>query len=193
MPQINLLPWREELRSRRKKEFAVTAGIAVLATLGIVGLVHLQYDHWIEHQNDRNRYLESEISKLNKAIQQIKDLDEEKQRLLARMEIIQQLQDSRPEIVHVMDELVTTIPDGVFFNKITQKGRTLTLNGMAQSNARVSSLMRNLEASDWFENPELVEIKANRGRDEFLRLSAFSLRISQAKQTQNEDTEGGSS
>jgi len=180
MPHINLLPWREELRARRQKEFGVLAGVAVLLMGVIVGGVHLQYNNWIDFQKKRNDFLESEIKKLDKKIEEIQRLDEQKQNLIARMEIIQQLQSSRPEIVHVFDELVQTLPEGVYFQKITQQGREFTIQGIAQSNARVSSLMRELDGSDWLEDPGLLEIKADdKAGGEQFRLSSFGLKIKQ--------------
>ena len=189
MPHLNLLPWREELRKRRQKEFAVIAGAAVLSMLGIVFLVHLQFNSMISYQKARNQFLEHQIVQLDKKIKEIKGLEEQKQRLLARMEIIQELQASRPEVVHLFDELVKTLPDGVYFTKVTQTGRKLAIEGVAQSNARVSSLMRQLDSSPWLENPILVHIKADSksGEGELQRLAAFSLRISQAKQKDNKE------
>jgi type IV pilus assembly protein PilN len=181
MAHINLLPWREELRKRRQKEFAVVAGVAVLLMLGIVLGVHLQFNSMIEHQENRNGFLKKEISKLDQKIKAIKGLEAERRRLLARMNIIQELQASRPEVVHLFDELVTTLPEGVFFTKAEQKGRNITIHGLAQSNARVSSLMRNMDKSQWLKDPRLVEIKAQpKGKaQDALRLSEFRLRIKQ--------------
>lgn len=180
MPHINLLPWREELRRRRQKEFGVRVVMAVIAMAGIVALVHVRYSNKIEFQNHRNEFLQSEIKKLDEKIAEIKQLDEEKERLIARMEIIQELQASRPEVVHLFDELVATLPEGVYYQKMAQRDRTLTLQGVAQSNARVSSLMRNLADSEWLESPTLIEIKAEKkGGPQDLRLSSFRLDVRQ--------------
>ena len=160
MPHINLLPWREELRKRRQQEFGVIAGGAVGAMALIVLLVHLQYNAWIAYQEERNEFLNQQIAALDKKIKEIKGLEEEKQRLLARMEIIQKLQSSRPEIVHVFDELVRTLPEGVYYSAVSQKGDRLDLRGVAQSNARVSSLMRNIDKSSWLAQPNLKSIVA---------------------------------
>jgi len=190
MPHINLLPWREELRRQRQKEFGLRVVLAVIAMLGVVALVHVQYNRMIEFQEERNAYLEEEIAKLDKKIEEIQDLDRERERLLARMRIIQELQASRPEIVHLFDELVATLPDGVYYKKIAQQGRSLTLEGIAQSNARVSSLMRNLDGSDWLADPNLIEIKAEQKEGpEELRLSSFALQVKQenARATSEED------
>ncbi len=191
MPQINLLPWRDELRKRREKEFIVTAVIAALMMGGVVLGVHLHYESRIAYQNQRNTFIETEISALDKKIKEIENLKKERDRLIARTKVIQDLQAGRPEIVHVFDELVTTLPDGVYYTKVAQKGRGLNLHGVAQSNARVSSLMRSLSTSTWFENPSLVEITANLQKDRAVRLSKFKLNVSQAtKKKQDENTEG---
>lgn len=180
MPHINLLPWREELRKRRQKEFGVLGFATVVVALGIVALVHMQFNDEIEFQHQRNHYLQEQIAMLDRKIKQIKDLDEQRHRLIARMEIIQQLQASRPRIVHLFDTLVQTLPDGVYYRKIVQRGNLLTLQGAAQSNARVSSLMRNLDASQWLTKPNLLEIKAEKNKAAGkMRLSAFNLQVQQ--------------
>ncbi len=187
MPQINLLPWREEIRQRRNKEFGVTAGIGVLVMAAVIAVVHLHFKSRIMHQNDRNGFLEANIATLDKRIKEIQRLDDEKERLLARMQIIQRLQSSRPEVVHLFDELVQTLPEGVYFTKIEQKGRVLSINGVAQSNARVSTLMRQLDASDWLEKPVLVQITAEARQvsdgGQPVRVSNFALRVSQEDPT----------
>lgn len=196
MPRINLLPWREELRKQRNKEFGVTAVVVALLMGAIVGVVHFYYVQEIEFQQRRNALLASETAKLDKKIKEIKNIEGEKARLLARMQIIQQLQTSRPEIVHLLDEFVTTLPEGVYYTSVQQKGRALSMQGVAQSNARVSSLMRQLDASDYLENPVLVQITATTGKrkgaTEDLRLSNFRLNISQQtkKKASQEEAEG---
>ena len=196
MPKINLLPWREELRKRRNKDFGVTAFIVAALMVGVAYGVHWHFQQRIDFQKERNTFLEMQIASLNKKIKEIEDLDREKARLLARMRIIQQLQSSRPEIVHVVDSIVTSLPDGVFYTKIEQKGRAITMTGIAQSNARVSSLMRQLESSEWFENPNLVEIKAipqpgpNQVATEEIKLSNFNLKVTQSTKKKVEDADG---
>ena len=191
MAHINLLPWRDELRKRREKEFIITAVIAALLMGGVVLGVHLHYESRIAYQNQRNTFIETEIAALDKQIKEIENLKKERDRLIARTKVIQNLQAGRPEIVHVFDELVTTLPDGVYYTKVVQKGRSLNLEGVAQSNARVSSLMRSLDASTWFENPSLVEIKADPQKDTSLRFSTFNLNISQlTKKKEGEEQEG---
>jgi type IV pilus assembly protein PilN len=191
MPHINLLPWRDELRKRREKEFIVTAVIAALMMGGVVLGVHLHYESRIAYQDQRNTFIETEISALDKKIKEIENLKRKRDSLIARTKVIQDLQAGRPEIVHVFDELVTTLPDGVYYTKVTQKGRRLNLHGVAQSNARVSSLMRSLNTSTWFENPSLVEITADLQKERSVRLSKFNLNVSQAKKKKpDEDQEG---
>jgi type IV pilus assembly protein PilN len=182
MPQINLLPWRDEQRKRRQKEFIVSAVIAALMMGGVVLAVHLHYESRIAYQEQRNGFIETEIAALDKKITEIEDLKKERDRLIARTQVIQNLQSGRPEIVHVFDELVTTLPDGVYYTKVTQKGRGLNLQGVAQSNARVASLMRSLDTSTWFENPSLVEIKddSQTQKESSVRLSSFILNVNQA-------------
>jgi len=197
MPRINLLPWREELRNQRNKDFGV-ASVVVAVLMGcIIGVVHFYYVQEIGFQQRRNAFLESETAKLDKKIKEIRDLEGEKARLLARMQIIQQLQSSRPEIVHLLDEFVTTLPEGVYYTNVQQKGRMLSMQGVAQSNARVSSLMRQLEASDYLENPALVQITAatgkRKGASEELRLSNFRLNVSQQQQKKASKEEAGES
>jgi type IV pilus assembly protein PilN len=194
MPRINLLPWREELRKQRNKDFGVTAVVVALLMGAIVGVVHFYYVQEIEFQQRRNALLASETAKLDKKIKDIKNIEGEKARLLARMQIIQQLQTSRPEIVHLLDEFVTTLPEGVYYTSVQQKGRALSMQGVAQSNARVSSLMRQLDASDYLENPTLVQITAGvgkrKGATEDLRLSNFRLNINQQKKKTASQEEG---
>jgi type IV pilus assembly protein PilN len=194
---INLLPWREELRRRRQKDFLTFVIVAVVGMLGVVGVVHWEINNRVEFQQTRNDYLKEQIAVLDTKIKEIKDLEKEKQDLLARMEIIEALQTSRPEIVHLMDELVKTLPEGVYYTEVKQIGRNLDLKGVAQSNARVSSLMRNVDKSDWLERPNLVEIRKLPpvGTDPS-RFSAFSLQIQQKKQKvpgQESEEKGSSS
>lgn len=192
MPHINLLPWRDELRKRREKEFIITGVIAALMMGGVVLGVHLYYESRIAYQNQRNSFIEAEISALDKKIKEIDNLKKERDSLIARTKVIQDLQAGRPEIVHVFDELVTTLPDGVYYTKVAQKGRALNLHGVAQSNARVSSLMRSLNTSTWFENPSLVEITADLHKDTSVRLSKFNLNVSQAKKKKQDEGQEGS-
>lgn len=190
MPRINLLPWRAELRKQRQREFATLAGLSVLAAAGVVALAHFQVERWIESQNARNAFLDQEIALLDKKIQEIKDLEREKENLLARMRIVEQLQTSRPEVVHLFTELVQTLPEGTYLTGVAQRERTVTLDGIAQSNARVSSLMRNIDASPWLGVPDLKRIQAiapknNAGQ----RLSQFQMSVGQTNPNLSEATD----
>jgi len=193
MPQINLLPWRDEQRKRREKDFIITAVMAALLMGGVVLGVHLHYESRIAYQNERNKYVQSEIAELDEKIKEIENLKKERDRLIARTNVIQNLQAGRPEIVHVFDELVTTLPEGVYYTKVAQKGRALNLQGVAQSNARVSSLMRSLNTSTYFTNPSLVEIKGDTAKQDLAaRHPTFILNISQAAPKKKDEEQAGS-
>jgi len=193
MPHINLLPWRTELRKRRNKEFGILAVVVAAVMAAVVGGVDWHFQQRIDFQNERNAFLTTQIESLNKKITEIQELDREKERLLARMRIIQQLQSSRPEIVRVVDAIIETLPEGVFYTAITQKGFAINLLGIAQSNARVSSLMRELESSDLFENPNLVEITASSDPSisSGSKLSRFNLNVTQSQQKKAGDEKNG--
>ncbi len=155
MPRINLLPWREAERKRKRQEFYLSLG-AALATAGLITLLgYWQMSSSIQHQRDRNDYLTREIAALDKQIEEINGLDAQKRRLLARMEIIETLQRSRPEIVHVFDEVVRLLPEGVYLTYLKQSGTRFEIRGVAQSSTRVSSFMRNIDASQWLSEPTL--------------------------------------
>jgi type IV pilus assembly protein PilN len=155
MPRINLVPWREAERKRRRQEFGVGA-VGALVFAGLIAFViNWQMQSAIDHQNNRNAYLNGEIAVLDKQIIEILDLEQQKQRLIARMQVIEQLERSRPEIVHVFDQLVRTIPDGIHLTEIKQADRRIELKGLAQSSTRVASYMRNLDSSEWLGDPAL--------------------------------------
>jgi type IV pilus assembly protein PilN len=181
MARINLLPWRDIARKRRQKEFGLMLVSGLVFAVLVSLYVHLHIANMIDHQKQRNALLESEISLLNKKIKEIQNLEKTKANLIARMEIIQQLQESRPEIVHLMDELVNTLPEGVFLTKVSQNGRSIQLDGRAQSNARVSSYMRNIDASAWLGNANLKIIQQGGNRKESSTLSQFNLTAKQIK------------
>lgn len=160
MARINLLPWREQLREERKQRFLV----AMVAFIGLgAGLVFLaaQYlNAQIENQMARNEFVRKEIAVLDARIKEISELKTKKEQLLERMKIIQDLQGNRPVIGRVFDQLVRTLPDGVYFSSVKMAGKSITIAGAAESNNRVSNLMRNLDASEWLEAPNLSEVKA---------------------------------
>jgi len=160
MARINLLPWRAERRKSRQKEFAGMLGLSALAGVLLSFLIVSYYNGRIGGQNERNQFLRSEITKVDGQIKEIELLDEKKSKLLARKEVIEQLQSNRSQMVHLFDSLVRTIPDGVTLTAIKQEGDILTLSGRSQSNARVSTYMRNLESSGWMTNPDLNIIEA---------------------------------
>jgi len=160
MAKINLLPWRAELRKERQKEFAVMMGISAVLAVAIWGMVHFYHVQLIDIQKSHNKYLEDQIALLDQKIKEIQQLETEKQRLLNKMRAIEQLQANRPLIVRFFDEIVAVLPEGMSLNKLEQKGDAITVNGVAQSNARVSTFMRNIENSQWLKNPKLNVIQA---------------------------------
>ena len=176
MPRINLLPWREAQRKERKLAFLVALGVAVLAAMVSTFAVYLMYDSMIAGQQRRNQMLRAQIKMLDKQIEEINNLESEKQRFIARMDVIEKLQRSRPGIVHVFDEIVKTLPDGVYLTGVQQvaggAGKRLKFDGIAQSSTRVSSFMRNIDASEWLRNPELEVVQTSKGPGSQFTLTA---------------------
>ncbi|MBM4195847.1 MAG: PilN domain-containing protein [Gammaproteobacteria bacterium] len=168
MPRINLLPHRAEGRARRRNQFFMGLGGSLVGALVTVGIATWIMSAMVDNQNDRNEILKTEIEMLDKRITEIIDLEAKKESLLMRMEIIDKLQRSRPEIVHVFDQLVRTLPDGVNLTSIKQNGTQLQIKGAAESNTRVSAFMRNIDKSDWLKDPDLevVQVKTIKGRAE---------------------------
>jgi len=177
MAHINLLPWREELARQKKQEFAFSAGGSVIVAALVVLLVHFHVDGLIANQNQRNAFLSSESQVLNDRIGRIQQLEAMKDNLLARMNVIQELQSSRPESVHLLDELVRTLPEGVYLKAFDQRGKDMSMVGVAQSNARVSDYMRNIDSSEWFTGPRLDLIKTTEVNRR--RIANFTLRGNQ--------------
>lgn len=160
MARINLLPWREELREERKKRF-LTALVGVLVvSVSILFLIDRYVSNAIEHQMARNAFLQTQIAQLDIRIKEISDLKARRKQLLERMKIIQDLQGNRPVTGRVFDQLARTLPDGVYYSQVKMTNKLIAINGAAESNNRVSDLMRNLEASDWLEAPSLTEVRA---------------------------------
>jgi type IV pilus assembly protein PilN len=174
--RVNLLPHRDERRKRGRQHFAVLAGLTAVLGLVIVGAGYLYVAGLISTQQERNAFLKSEIAKLDKEIAEIKKLKDEIAALLARKQIIETLQADRAQTVHLLDQLVRQMPEGVYLRSVKQRGLSVTLQGYAQSNARVSTLMRNIESSPWLANPKLIEIKANNVNKK--RLSEFNMTLS---------------
>lgn len=160
MARINLLPWRAERRKQRQREFYAMLGMAAIGGLLLSLVIWFYYDRQVSGQMDRNAYLEAEIEKVKEQNKEIDRLDAQKERLLARKKVIEELQAKRSQMVHLFDALVRTIPDGLVLTALKQEGDVLTLEGRTQSNARVSAYMRNLETSGWMTNPELSIIEA---------------------------------
>ena len=160
MVRINLLPHREQKRQARQRQFvSLIVGLAVLG-LAVVGLGHVVIAQRIDNQNGRNALLKGEIAKLDEQIKEIDRLRDQTQALLARKQVVETLQANRTEAVHLLDQLVRQLPDGIYLKSVKQSGTRVTLAGYAQSNARVSTLMRNIESSPWLGQPELVEIRS---------------------------------
>jgi type IV pilus assembly protein PilN len=176
MIRINLLPHREIKRKRQQKEFFIMLGAVLGLGAGAWFAVHSYLSGQLEEQNGRNSYLESEIAVLEKQIDEIKKLKEQTEALLQRKKVVESLQANRAETVYLLDQLVRQLPDGVYLKSVQQKAAKVTVNGFAQSNARVSTFMRNLESSPYLEKPVLIEIKAF--SDKASRLSEFSLNVS---------------
>jgi type IV pilus assembly protein PilN len=159
MPSINLLPWREAERKKRQRDFGVAAGAAVVAGITVVLATIFFFSQMISDQHAKNQRLQDEIATLNESITEIDGLERQKERLLARMEIIEQLQKSRPEIVHLFDEIVRQLPEGVYLTAIKQSGTRIEIQGVAQSSTRVSALMRQIDASEWLTDPEVERVE----------------------------------
>jgi type IV pilus assembly protein PilN len=163
MPRINLLPHREAKRKERKLNFMIAMGGAVVCAFLVTGAVYLLYTGMIDAQDSRNAMLTAQIKILDRQIEEINDLEQTKKQFIARMQIIEKLQRSRPEIVHLLDQIVKTLPDGVYLTGITQSGDHLKFTGVAQSSTRVSAFMRNIDASQWMKNPTLEVIQSAPG------------------------------
>lgn len=184
---LNLLPWREIRRKEQDRQL-LTVAIGAWIFMGVaVFYGHLHVTQLIDDQNRRNQFLTQEIAKVEKEIQEIKELRKQRQALIARMNVIYQLQGDRTQIVHVFDDLVRKLPEGVYFSDMKQRGKGFTLQGVAQSNARVSALMRNLDSSEWFANPNLdiINVKEKSGD----RVSTFKLQVQQTSKAGEEKDE----
>jgi type IV pilus assembly protein PilN len=160
MASINLLPWREELRAERQRTFYSSLGLAAALAVLILVLADSIIDQQIGTQDARNRYLSDNIALIDARVAEIRDLRSQRQLLLERMRVIQELQGNRPIIVRILDELVRTVPDGVYYKTLAASGGTVSIEGVAESNNRVSSLMRRLDSSDWLANPSLDGVSA---------------------------------
>lgn len=182
--RINLLPWREEQRKRQNIEFGIVAGAAAVLTLALVLGIRMYFEDRISYHQQRNTFIQNEIKVLDSKLETIKGLEDKKQNLLDRMNVIQELQSSRPEVVHLFETLVTTIPDGIWLDSIKQSNKSITIGGKTESNARVSAFMRNLEESEWISSPTLQSIQTRSNETG----ASFQLLLSQSS-PQNEEEE----
>ncbi|CAK0758425.1 type IV pilus assembly protein PilN [Gammaproteobacteria bacterium] len=185
MPQINLLPWREEKRKERQKEFIVGLVFSVFITAGALGYSDYYIEERISFQKEKNALLDKEIKKIKEKITEVENLQKKLSSLRARMDIIQRLQASRPEIVHLFDEIPRLLPEGVYLTSIVQKGSSLNFDGGAQSNTLVSTLMRNITDSKWVTDPMLDVIQSTQTGNE--RISKFTLKAKQRNLTDDKN------
>ena len=188
MAHINLLPWREEQRQEATRQFTTITALSLILTGAVVFMVHVTFNNQIDHQKFRNRMLQNEIKTLDASLKQIEKLEETKEQLLARMDVIQSLQQRRPQIVHLFDDFVRTVPEGIFLTTIKQTGEELTIKGVAESNGRVSAYMRNIDTASWMSTPKLKVIETRKGT---LRSSNFTLITSQSLPDDQKDTTTG--
>lgn len=190
MANINLLPWREWERERKQREFLAQIAGVLFVAIALVFSAGYYLDLEIESQENRNDFMEKEIKKLDKKIAEIKELQQQRRDLLARMQVIQELQGNRPVIVRVFDQLVNTLAKGVHYNKVEYQGASLTVAGIAESNNRISALMRNIDASDWFAQPNLKRIKEDPQNSDYgAQASTFDLSFVQVNPMAKPDEE----
>ncbi|MGR9088626.1 MAG: PilN domain-containing protein [Gammaproteobacteria bacterium] len=183
MARINLLPWRDELRKQKKQDFIFAIALSMLGTIGILIGVHFYIEGLKEYQEARNKKLQAEIVLLDKKIAEIKTIEEKKNKLLEKINVIQKLQESRPEIVHLFDEIPKTTPDGIFLTKFSQVGELLTFEGKTESNARVSAFMRAIDASQWLNSPKINVIQS-RAKTNSSHSSDFTMIAKQGKKAE---------
>lgn len=192
MARINLLPWRAERRAVRKREFLMMLGMAAVAAVAVFGGVYYWMSARIENQIERNTFLQEQIKEVEKKLAEIKELDKTRSKLLQRKQVIEQLQANRSQMVHMFDELVRTIPDGVRLTSLKQVGDVLTLEGVAQSNASVATYMRNVEASPWLGHPDLKKTEIKRSAEKRMPYDfAMDVRLRKPSAEEEGSTEGG--
>ncbi|WP_022976584.1 PilN domain-containing protein [Nevskia ramosa] len=183
--RINLLDWRAARRARRRQEFLTMVGLGVGAAVALLGLGYVTITGAVEHQQNRNQYLTAQIKDLDKQIKEIEELEKVKANLVSRMNVIQQLQESRSATVHFFDEIVNTLPDGIYLNSIKQSGQNVTIEGVAESSGRISAYLKNLDSSPWFKDPKLVVIKT--GEKNRQRNSDFTLQVTNLTKASADD------
>ncbi len=189
---INLLDWRKARREKHKQEFAAGMGLGLALAAAIVGLGYMNMSGAYDHQVERNEFLRQQIKEMDQKITEIKELERVRNNLLARMRVIEELQASRSAMVHFFDEIINTLPDGVNLSSVKQQGAVVTIDGIAESNGRISTYMKNLDASPWFDNPRLVVIKTNekdRQRNATFQLQVQALTQPGAAAAENGDEE----
>jgi type IV pilus assembly protein PilN len=177
MKHINLLPWRETLKKEREKRFGIITGISLGVMVAIWGGVHFGFASQIEYQKSRNDFLNTKIAEAERKIKEIEELEKEKESLVARMEAVQKLEADRSKVVHLLDALIEAVPSGLSFTTLTQKADVVTIDGFAQSDSRVASLMRKISESEWLSDPHVSVIKAS-SKDK-RDISNFNLRFKQ--------------
>lgn len=191
MIRINLLPHREIKRAARRRQFAYLLAATLVIAAGVIGLGQLAITNRLAVQEERNVFLEQKIAELDNQIKEIKKIKQETQALLERKQIVETLQSNRTEVVHLFDEIIRILPEGLYVKSVKQTGDQIELLGYTQSSARVSTLMRSLEDSPWFEQPTLVEIKAATVNN--LRANEFNLKVKQSKQKAQNEKQGARS
>ena len=185
MAKINLLPWREERRQELKRQFFVILGGAAIIGAGIVYLAETRIQAQIAQQKARNNFILAEEKRLDESITEIKELKKQREQLIGRMEVIQNLQGNRSIIVHMFDEVARTVPDGIYLQEVEKKGRQFSIKGNAEANNRISNYMRNLNGSEWFTNPNLAEVKAKDNSEQ----SSFHLSVEEFSPKADESEE----
>ncbi|MBI3562395.1 MAG: PilN domain-containing protein [Gammaproteobacteria bacterium] len=182
MAKINLLPWRQERRREQQRQFLTLIGLSGLLVALLVFFIYLQYNLQIGRQQSRNKYLTDYVTKLKDQIKEVDGLEEKKELMVKRIDAIQDLQRSRPDMVHLFDELVRIIPEGVYLISLKQNGNNLDFVGMAQSNSRVSSFMRNIDQSMWFQDPQLISIEEDsKGKEASIKFTLTAKHVNKAE------------
>ncbi|MBB5213078.1 PilN domain-containing protein [Microbulbifer hydrolyticus] len=191
MAKINLLPWRQEYRAQKQKEFQQVAGLVVIAACVSVFMWMKTVDAQIANQNERNQLLNTEITALNKQVREIKNLKKRRQELIDRMRVIQELQGNRPLSVRYFDDMVRAAPEGLWLTNLKRSGKTLKISGVAESNNRVSSFMRSLDQSEWYESPNLTGVTAKPEFGEQASAFEMTVRVSSRKKEEDDQSADG--
>ncbi|WP_250460197.1 PilN domain-containing protein [Microbulbifer litoralis] len=191
MAKINLLPWRQEYRAQKQKEFQQVATLVVIAACASAFLWMKTVDGQIDNQKERNQILQTEINALNKQVREIKDLKKRRQELIDRMRVIQELQGNRPLSVRYFDEMVRSAPEGLWLTGLKRSGDTVQISGVAESNNRVSSFMRNLDQSDWYQSPNLTGVTAKPEFGEQASAFQMTVAVSGRKKEDEEQADAG--